>query len=63
MASKWDLQSPGEMIFGLGDLNTYVGRQIDRFESVLGGCRIGKRNDEKRTLKVMLKVKNIERVL
>ena len=44
MASEWDLQNPGEMVFGIGDFNGHVGRRIDLFESVHDGYGIGKRN-------------------
>ena len=50
MASEWDVQIPGEVILGLGDFNRHVGRQIDGFEGVHGGYKIGKRNVEGRRL-------------
>ena len=43
MASEWDLQNPGEVVIGLGDFNEHVGRRIDGFEGVHGGCGIGKK--------------------
>ena len=50
MASEWDLQSPGEVVLGLGDFNRHVGRWIDGLEGVHGGYEIGKRNVERRRL-------------
>ena len=50
MASEWDLQNPGEVVFGLGDFKGHVGRRIDGFEGVHGGYGIGKRNDEGRRI-------------
>ena len=44
------MQNPGEVVLGLGDFNGHVGRWIDGFESVHGGCGIGKRNVEGRRL-------------
>ena len=46
MASEWNLQSPGEVILGLGDFNGYVGRRIDGFQGVHGGYGTDKRNVE-----------------
>ena len=37
MASEWDLQSPDEVVHGLGNFNRYVGRWIDDFEGAHGG--------------------------
>ena len=50
MAKEWDLQNPGEVVFGLRNFNGHVGRRINRFESVHGGYGIGKRNVEGRRL-------------
>ena len=50
MASEWDLQNPDEMILGLIDCSTHVGRWIDSFEGIHGRNAIGKRNVEKRRL-------------
>ena len=50
MASKWDMQNPGAVILGMGDFNVHVGRQIDNFEGVHDGYRIGKRKVEGRRL-------------
>ena len=47
MASEWDLQTPGELVLGLGDFNGHVGKRIDGFEGVYG---IGKRHVEGRKL-------------
>ena len=50
MASEWDLQNPGEVVFALGHFNGHVGRRIDGVEGVHGGYEIGKRNVEERRL-------------
>ena len=50
MANEWDLQNPSEVVLGMGDFNGHVGRRIDGFEGVHGGCEIGKRNVEGRRL-------------
>ena len=50
MDNEWDLKNSGEVVFGLGDFNGHVGRQIDGFEGVHGGYGIGKRNVEERRL-------------
>ena len=36
MASEWDLQNPGEVNLGLGDLNGHVEKRINGFED--DGC-------------------------
>ena len=46
MANEWGLQNPSEVILGIGDFNGHIGRRIDGFEGVHGGCGIGKRNVE-----------------
>ena len=50
MASEWDLQSPSEVVLGMGDFNGHVRRRIDGFEGVHGGYGIGKGNVEGRRL-------------
>ena len=50
MASEWDLQSPGQVVLGLGDFNGHVGRRIDGFEGVHGGYGIDERNVLERRL-------------
>ena len=55
MAFKWDLQNPGERIFGMGDFIGHVERRIDDFESVHGGYRNGERNAEESLLDIEMK--------
>ena len=50
MASKRDLQNPGEMILDLGDFNGHVEGRIDVFEGVQGGNETGERKVEGRRL-------------
>ena len=44
------MQNPSEVVPGMGDFKGHVGRRIDGFEDVHGGCGIGKRNFEERRL-------------
>ena len=41
MASEWNLQNPGRVVVGLGDLNRHLGRWIDGFGGGHGGYRHG----------------------
>ena len=50
MANEWGLQNPSEVILSIGDFNGHIGRRIDGFEGVHGGCGIGKRNVEGKRL-------------
>ena len=48
--SKYELQNPSKVVFGLGDFNGHVDEEIEGFEGVHGGNGIGKRNAEERML-------------
>jgi len=50
LGSEYELQGTNEMVFGLGDFNGHVGKQIEGCEGVHGGNGIGKRNAEGRML-------------
>ena len=48
LAGEYELQNPSEMVFELGDFNGHVGEEIEGFEGVHEGIRIGKRNAKER---------------
>ena len=50
LAGEYELQNPGEVVFGLGDFNGHVGEEIIGFEGVHKGNGTGKRNVEGRML-------------
>ena len=50
LAGEYELQTPSEGVFGLGDFNGHVVEEIKGFGGVNGGSGIGKRNAEGRML-------------
>ena len=44
------MENENEVLICLGDFNGHIGKEIDGFEGVHGGFRIGKRNLESRLL-------------
>ena len=50
LAGEYELQSPSEVVFGLGDFTTHVGEEMEGLEGIHGGNAIGKRNAEGRML-------------
>ena len=50
MAYEWSICNKNELVFGLGDFNGHIGKNIDGFEGVHGGNGFGERNSEGRML-------------
>ena len=50
LAGEYELQTPSEGVFGLGDFNGHVVEEIKGFGGVNGGNGIGKRNAKERML-------------
>ena len=47
------MHSADDLIMCLGDFNGHVGRHIDEFDGVHGGCGVGERNFDGRMLLVL----------
>ena len=40
---EWDMHSAGDLVMCLGDFNGHVGRHVNGFDGVHGGCNVGQR--------------------
>ena len=47
---EWDMHFAGDLATSLGDISRHVGRHIDGFDGVHGGCGVSRRNFEGRML-------------
>ena len=43
---EWDMHYADALVMSLGEFNAHVGRRIDVFHGVHGGCGVGQRNLE-----------------